>query len=73
MLSRGVLRLGLETVEFMKPLGIRINRLARDLHVPPKPGFSALCTGSAPSTWIPHCGLNLQTEYDLRVARMTSA
>ncbi len=66
--------------EFMKPLGISINRLARDLHVPPNRihaivhGERAITAdtalrlgtyfGVAPETW-----LNLQSEYDLRVAR----
>jgi len=68
------------TEEFMKPLGISINRLARDLHVPPNRIHSivhgnraitadtalrlATHFGVTPETW-----LNLQTEYDLRVAR----
>ncbi len=66
--------------EFMKPLGISINRLARDLHVPPNRihgivhGARAVTADTAlrlgtyfgvvPKTW-----LNLQSEYDLRVAR----
>jgi antitoxin HigA-1 len=66
--------------EFMRPLGISINRLARDLHVPPNRIHSlvhgnrsitadtALRLGTyfgvEPATW-----LNLQSEYDLRVAR----
>lgn len=66
--------------DFLKPLGISINRLARDLHVPPnrihsivhgKRSISAdtalrLATyfGMAPETW-----LNLQAAYELRVAR----
>jgi len=69
--------------EFMKPLGISINRLARDLHVPPNRihgivhGTRAITAdtalrlgtyfGTAPETW-----LNLQTEYDLRLARRTA-
>ena len=68
--------------EFMKPLGISINRLARDLDVPPNRihgivhGARAITAdtalrlgayfGVAPETW-----LNLQTEYDLRLARGT--
>ncbi len=64
----------------MKPLGISINRLARDLHVRPNrihgilhgarsiTADSALRLGAyfgvAPETW-----LNLQLEYDLRLAR----
>ena len=66
--------------DFMKPLGIGINRLSRDLNVPPTrihglvhgtrsiTADTALRLGTyfgvAPETW-----LNLQTEYDLRVAR----
>lgn len=69
--------------EFMKPLGISINRLARDLHVPPNRihgiihGTRAITADTAlrlgtyfgvpPETW-----LNLQSQYDLRVARRTS-
>ncbi|MBI3684595.1 MAG: HigA family addiction module antidote protein [Acidobacteria bacterium] len=69
--------------EFMKPLGISINRLSRDLHVPPNRihgivhGTRAITAdtalrlasyfGAAPETW-----LNLQSEYDLRVARNTA-
>jgi antitoxin HigA-1 len=65
--------------EFMKPLGISINRLSRDLHVPPNRihgivhGTRAITAdtalrlasyfGMAPETW-----LNLQSEYDLRIA-----
>lgn len=66
--------------EFMKPMGISINRLARDLVVPPgrisaivngKRGITADTAlrlgkyfGVAPQTW-----MGLQAEYDLRVAR----
>ncbi len=66
--------------DFMKPLGISINRLSRDLHVPPNRvhaivrGTRAITAdtalrlgtyfGVAPETW-----LGLQVEYDLRVAR----
>ena len=69
--------------EFMKPLGISINRLARDLHVPPNRihaivhGERAITADTAlrlgiyfavaPETW-----LNLQSDYDLRVARRTA-
>lgn len=69
--------------EFMKPLGISINRLSRDLNVPPNRihgivhGTRAITAdtalrlglyfGTAPETW-----LNLQTEYDLRLARRTA-
>lgn len=68
--------------EFMKPLGLSINRLARDLRVPPNrihgiihgtrsiTADTALRLGTyfgiSPQTW-----LNLQAEYDLRVARRT--
>lgn len=69
--------------EFMKPLGISINKLARDIGVPPgristivngKRSISAdtalrLGTyfGVSPELW-----LNLQTDYDLRIARRTA-
>jgi antitoxin HigA-1 len=69
--------------EFMKPLGISINRLARDLHVPPNRihgivhGTRAITADTAlrlgtyfgvtPETW-----LNLQSDYELRVARRTA-
>jgi len=69
--------------EFMKPLGISINRLSRDLHVPPNRihgivhGTRAITAdtalrlasyfGVAPETW-----LNLQSEYDLRIVRRTA-
>jgi addiction module HigA family antidote len=64
--------------DFLKPLGISINRLARDLHVPPNRvhaivhGARAITAdtalrlglyfGVSPQTW-----LNLQAEYDLRM------
>ncbi len=66
--------------EFMKPLEISINKLAREIHVPPgrisnivngKRSITAdtalrLGTyfGVSPELW-----LNLQTDYDLRIAR----
>lgn len=66
--------------EFMKPLGVSINGLARELMVPPgrisnivggKRSITADTAlrlsryfGTTPQFW-----LNLQTEYDLRVAR----
>lgn len=69
--------------EFMKPLVISINRLSRELHVPPNRihaivhGTRAITAdtalrlgaffGVAPETW-----LNLQSEYDLRIARRTT-
>lgn len=66
--------------DFMKPLGISINRLARDIVVPPG-RISAIVNGNraitadtalrlgkyfgvSPQTW-----LGLQAEYDLRVAQ----
>src|SRR5713101_7655278 len=66
--------------EFMKPLGISINQLARDLDVPPN-RISAIVNGSrsitadtalrlgkyfgiSPETW-----LGLQLNYDLRLTR----
>jgi addiction module HigA family antidote len=71
------------TEEFMKPLGISINRLSRELHVPPNRihgilhGTRAITSDTAlrlgtyfgltPELW-----LNLQSEYDLRVARRTA-
>ena len=70
--------------EFMKPLGISINRLARDLHVPPNRihaivhGARSITAdtalrlgtyfGTTPDTW-----LYLQVEYDLRLARRIAA
>jgi addiction module HigA family antidote len=69
--------------EFMKPHRISINRLARDLHVPPNRihgivhGTRSITADTAlrlathfgvtPELW-----MNLQTEYDLRVARRTA-
>lgn len=66
--------------DFMAPLGISINGLSRDLHVPPNrihaivhgtrsiTADTALRLGTyfgvTPETW-----LNLQLEYDLRLAR----
>ncbi len=66
--------------EFMKPLGISINQLARDLDVPPN-RISAIVNGArsitadtalrlgtyfgvSPETW-----LGLQIDYDLRLTR----
>ena len=68
--------------EFMKPMGISINRLARDVAVPPG-RISAIVNGKRSITadtalrlskyfgvsselW-----LGLQAEYDLRIARRT--
>jgi len=69
--------------EFMKPLGISINRLSREIMVPPgristivggKRAITADTAlrlgryfGTTPQSW-----LNLQTEFDLRVAHRTS-
>ncbi len=69
--------------DFMKPLAISINRLSRELHVPPNRihgivhGVRAITADTAlrlgtyfgvmPETW-----LNLQSEYDLRLARRTA-
>lgn len=69
--------------DFMKPLGISINQLARDLDVPPN-RISAIVNGTrsitadtalrlgayfgvSAETW-----LGLQTDYDLRVVRQRS-
>jgi antitoxin HigA-1 len=66
--------------DFMKPLGISINQLARDLDVPPN-RISAIVNGArsitadtalrlgtyfhvSPETW-----LGLQLDYDLRLTR----
>jgi addiction module HigA family antidote len=68
--------------DFMKPLGISINRLARDLDVPPN-RIGAIVNGTrsitadtalrlgtyfgvSPETW-----LGLQVDYDLRVIRQS--
>lgn len=69
--------------EFMQPLGISVNRLARDLRVPPNrihgivhgtrsiTADTALRLGAyfrvSPATW-----MNLQSNYDLRVAMRIS-
>jgi addiction module HigA family antidote len=68
--------------EFMKPLGLSINALARDLHVPPNRVHAivhgkrsitadtalrlAAYFGTSAELW-----MNLQSEYDLRQARRT--
>jgi len=68
--------------EFLKPMGISMNRLARDIVVPPgriseivngKRGITADTAlrlarffGTSPEVW-----LGLQSEYDLRVAKQT--
>jgi len=68
--------------EFMKPLRLSINRLARDIDVPPN-RISAIirgkraitadtalrlgkCFGVSPEIW-----LDLQSDYDLRIMRST--
>ncbi|MBM3763613.1 MAG: HigA family addiction module antidote protein [Acidobacteria bacterium] len=69
--------------DFMQPLGITINGLSRELRVPPNRihaivhGTRSITADTAlrlatyfetePETW-----LNLQSEYDLRVARRTT-
>lgn len=69
--------------DFMKPMEISINKLARDIGVPPgristivngKRSISADTAlrlgayfGVSPELW-----LNLQTDYDLRIARRTT-
>jgi len=69
--------------EFMKPMGLSINQLARDIDVPPgriseiingKRAITADTAlrlgkyfGVSPEVW-----LNLQTDYDLRIARRTT-
>ena len=69
--------------EFMKPVGLSINQLARDIDVPPGriseivSGKRAITAdtalrlgkyfGVSPEVW-----LNLQTDYDLRIARCTT-
>ena len=68
--------------EFMKPLGISINRLARDIVVPPG-RFSEIVNGRRGITAdtalrlgkyfgvSPELWLNLQADHDLRVAQRT--
>jgi len=69
--------------EFMKPMGISINALARDIDVPPNRvseivnGKRAITAdtalrlgkyfGVSPETW-----LDLQSDYDLRLIRRTA-
>lgn len=68
--------------EFMKPLGLSINALARDLHVPPNRihgivhGARSITADTALrlATYFDtpaELWLNLQSEYDLRQARRT--
>ena len=66
--------------EFMKPLGVSINRLARDIDVPPG-RISEIVNGKRAVTAdtalrlgryfdvSPEIWLNLQADYELRVAR----
>jgi antitoxin HigA-1 len=68
--------------EFMKPLNISINRLARDIDVPPN-RISAILRGKRAITAdtalrlgkffgvSPEIWLDLQSDYDLRVLRRT--
>ncbi len=68
--------------EFMKPLGISINRLARDIDVPPN-RISAIVHGRRAVTAdtalrlgkyfgvSPEVWLDLQSDYELRVLRCT--
>lgn len=69
--------------EFMKPLGVSINALAREISVPPnrvsdivngKPAITADTAlrlgkyfGVSPEVW-----LGLQVDYDLRIAKRTT-
>ena len=69
--------------DFMKPMGISINRLAREILVPPNRvsgivnGARAITAdtalrlgkyfGVSPETW-----MNLQSDYDLRMAQRTA-
>jgi addiction module HigA family antidote len=69
--------------DFMKPLEISINKLAREIGVPPN-RISAIVNGRRAITAdtalrlgmyfgvSPEIWLNLQTDYDLRVARRTT-
>jgi addiction module HigA family antidote len=68
--------------EFMKPLGISINKLARDIAVPPG-RISAIVNGKRAITadtamrlgryfgTSPEVWMGLQTDYELRVAKRT--
>jgi len=69
--------------EFMKPLGVSINALAREIAVPPNRISEILngkrsitadtalrlgkCFGVSPEIW-----LGLQADYDIRIARRTT-
>jgi addiction module HigA family antidote len=68
--------------DFLKPMGISINRLARDLDVPPN-RISLIVNGERTITadtalrlgiyfgMSPELWLNLQADYDLRVTKRT--
>ncbi len=68
--------------EFMKPRGISINRIARDIDVPPN-RISAIVRGKRAITAdtalrlgkyfgvLPEVWLDLQSDYELRVLRRT--
>lgn len=69
--------------DFMKPLGISINKLAREIGVPPG-RISSIVNGKRSITAdtalrlgtyfnvSPEIWLNLQADYDLRIARRTT-
>ncbi len=69
--------------EFMKPMGITARQLSSDIDVPPS-RISDIVNGARPVTadtalrlglffgMDPRFWLNLQSEYDMRVARRTS-
>lgn len=69
--------------DFLKPMGISINKLARDIGVPPG-RISTIVNGKRSITAdtalrlgayfgvSPELWLNLQADYDLRVARRTT-
>ncbi len=68
--------------EFMKPLGVSINRLARDIAVPPG-RISAIVNGKRAITadtamrlgryfgTSPEVWMGLQADYELRIAKLT--
>lgn len=69
--------------EFMKPMGVSARQLAADIDVPPS-RISAIVNGARPITvdtalrlglffrMDPRFWLNLQTEYDMRIATQTT-
>lgn len=68
--------------DFLRPMGISMNRLARDLDVPPNRislilnGTRAITADTALRLGVyfsvsPELWLNLQTGYDLRIAKRT--